>query len=341
MEEELKEEFKKLSLAARKVFEINEDYRTGLLAEIEADESKDETVLSVQQDIDIEKTASECDVKFNEVQEIVQGNLWSRYGLHEVTGAISVAEKTCDRVASIAVDRSEYENYEVQIDFLTKVVKEAVGALSMWEKWTPDAERNVLEGRIRTLKENTCDLEVRKCEFARARKAPEYVSVAYPSIGTMPNVTPFSAQAKPVVRFRPASFPVFDGSKRDFYRWRKDWESLQQQGEPSGSVEVKKIQLLDSIDGRIVKDLRLSSYNTAEDIFRVLTNLQSYAITMEIVEELERIPVMRGNQPRKVIELVQAVEKALVDLTDLGDTGAIKNPLVVRSIESKLPELSS
>ncbi len=262
MEEELKEEFKKLSLAARKVFEINEDYRTGLLAEIEADESKDETVLSVQQDIDIEKTASECDVKFNEVQEIVQGNLWSRYGLHEVTGAISVAEKTCD----------EYENYEVQIDFLTKVVKEAVGALSKWEKWTPDAERNVLEGRIRTLKENTCDLEVRKGEFARVRRGPEDVSVAYPSIGTMPNVTPFSAQAKPVVRFRPASFPVFDGSKRDFYRWRKDWESLQQQGEPSGSVEVKKIQLLDSIDGRIVKDLRLSSYNNAEDIFRVLTN---------------------------------------------------------------------
>ncbi len=105
-------------------------------------------------------------------------------------------------------------------------------------------------------------------------------------------------------------------------------------------MEVKKIQLLDSIDGRIVKDLRLSSYNTAEDIFRVLTNRygNKYAITMEIVEELERIPVMRGNQPRKVIELVQAVEKALVDLTDLGDTGAIKNPLVVRSIESKLPE---
>ncbi len=66
----------------------------------------------------------------------------------------------------------------MQIDFLTKVVKEAVGALSKWEKWTPDAERNVLEGRIRTQKENTCDLEVRKGEFARARRAAEDVSVA-------------------------------------------------------------------------------------------------------------------------------------------------------------------
>lgn len=63
-----------------------------------------------------------------------------------MTGAISAAEKTCDRVASIAVDSSEYENYEVQIDFLIKVVKEAEGALSSWEKLTPGAERKVLEG---------------------------------------------------------------------------------------------------------------------------------------------------------------------------------------------------
>lgn len=77
--------------------------------------------------------------------------------------------------------------------------------------------------------------------------------------------------------------------------------------------------MLDSIAGRIVKDLILSSYNTTEDIFRVFTNRYGnrYAITMETVEELERIPVMRGNQPCKVTELVQTVEKALVDLTGL------------------------
>ncbi|XP_048035062.1 uncharacterized protein LOC125260633 [Megalobrama amblycephala] len=308
---------------------------------MEADESKDEeVVLSMQQEADIRKTASECDAKFNEVERIVQDNLWSRYGLHEVTDAISAAEKACDRVASMAVDGNDYENYEVQIDFLTKLVKEAIRALSNWERWTPDGERKVLEGRARRLKENSNDLEARKGEFARARRAAEDASGINPIVGTMPSATPFIAQATPIVKLRPASLPMFNGSKRDFYRWRKDWESLQQQGEPSGSVEVKKIQLLDSIDDRIVKDLRLSSYNTAEDVFRVLTNRygNKYAITMEIVEELERLPVMRGNQPRRVIELIQTVEKALVDLTDLGDTGAIKNPLVVKSIESKLPE---
>lgn len=33
------------------------------------------------------------------------------------------------------------------------------------------------------------------------------------------------------------------------------------------------------------------------------------------------------------------VQKALQDLSDLGDTGAIKNPLVTKLIESKLPEI--
>lgn len=47
--------------------------------------------------------------------------------------------------------------------------------------------------------------------------------------------------------------------------------------------------------------------------------------------------LLKENQPRKVIELIQTIEKALADLSDLGQTHAIKNPLVTKSIESKLP----
>lgn len=42
-------------------------------------------------------------------------------------------------------------------------------------------------------------------------------------------------------------------------------ESLQRQGEPSGSSEVKKINPLGSMNDRISKDIRLSTYSTAED----------------------------------------------------------------------------
>lgn len=61
-------------------------------------------------------------------------------------------------------------------------------------------------------------------------------------------------------------------------------------------------------------------------------------IALEIIEDLERIPPVRSHQPRKVIDLVQAVEKALNDLIKLESTVAIKNPLEIRSIESKLPD---
>lgn len=98
--------------------------------------------------------------------------------------------------------------------------------------------------------------------------------------------------------------------------------------------------MLDSLEERITRDLRLISYQEADDIFRILENRfgNRTAISVEIVEEVQRIPPVKNHQPRKIVELIQTVEKALQDLSDLGDTGAIKNPLVTKSIESKLPE---
>ena len=120
----------------------------------------------------------------------------------------------------------------------------------------------------------------------------------------------------PTVRIKPTSLPKFNGFKTNFHRWRKDWESFQRQGEATGSVEVKKIQLLDSVDEKISRDLRLSTYNTAEDIFRVLENRcgNKTTIALEIILDLEKIPHLKSLQPRKVIDVIQSVEKALVTL---------------------------
>lgn len=63
------------------------------------------------------------------------------------------------------------------------------------------------------------------------------------------------------------------------------------------------------------------------------------SIAVELMEELQKLPPIRGQQPRKIIELIQTVEKALNDLRDLGNTGALKNPLMTKSIESKLPDV--
>jgi len=60
-----------------------------------------------------------------------------------VTGPISAAEKNGDQVASIATGSNDYESYEVQIDFLTKLVRETIGAHVR-------AKRHLLRIRVKT-----------------------------------------------------------------------------------------------------------------------------------------------------------------------------------------------
>lgn len=142
------------------------------------------------------------------------------------------------------------------------------------------------------------------------------------------------------IRLKPTALPQFDGNRRNFYPWKEEWEALQRQGEPTGSKEVKKIQLLGSFDDKVARDLRLSTYATADEIFRVLQNRfgSQTAIALEIIEDLQALPPVKGHHPRKIVDLIQIVEKALYDLSELKNTGCLKNPLVTKSLESKLPE---
>lgn len=84
------------------------------------------------------------------------------------------------------------------------------------------------------------------------------------------------------------------------------------------------------------RSIQLSRSKEAPVLQNRLGNRESTA--MEIIEDLERIPPLKSYQPRKVIDLIQTIEKALSDLTELESTGIIKNALVIRSLESKLPD---
>ncbi len=272
------------------------------------------------------------DAKLDEVRQTVQSNLWRRYGEDEVTSAIQEAGIACDRAHACPITAINRDGYELQLEGVRRLVHDAIASLKAWEKWIPPGQTAHLEGTVKDLRACSNNLEARRAEFLTAqRMAEEERRGREPQPMAVP---------QPVVRIKPTSLPRFTGLKRNFHRWRKDWESLQRQGEPTGSVEVKKFQLLDSVDERIYRDLHLSTHNTAEDIFRVLQNRYGNkpTIALEIIEDLERIPPLKSHQPRKVIDLIRAVEKALNDLTELESTGAIKNPLVIRSIESKLPD---
>lgn len=324
---ELKEEFGKLSDRFRSVLDSNEDYRIGLEADVKA--ADNEAELDEQKETNINKTIKGTEIKMEEVRDIVQTNLWGRYGKNELRTSILEAEEAIDEANRVQVRSDNLEGYEVHLTLLEEKINAAISAMSEWERWIPESSKDELNGRLKELRAAHYRLKLRKAEFAISRRLADQGTSGKPV-----QLPP------PVVKIKPTTLPIFQGSKREFHRWRKDWESLQGQGEPTGSPEVLKIQLLESVSEAIAKELRLSTYTTAADMFRVLDNRygNKTTITVEILEGLDNMPPVKGNQPRKIIDLIQSVEKALADLTELGNVGAMKNPLVIKSIESKLPD---
>ncbi|XP_070403557.1 uncharacterized protein [Nothobranchius furzeri] len=330
-EEMLKDTFDKLTSEAENVMAANEDLEAALLLELELATVKEESLTQQQQD-DLEKTANECQKKLNEVKSLIQSTLWENFGIIEVSTAVKAAEAECEFAADVQPDTKQ-EAYEFILSHLKDLMMTAMEVYRRWKRWIPPEEQRDLQSHLQKLELHIPRLVSRKADFIQTRT--EGHTGRQSLADAIPNYL------VPAIKLKPTSLPKFSGNKRDFHRWKKDWEALQQQGEPTGSKEVKKVQLLSSIEDKIIRELRLTMYNTAEDIFRMLANRfgNETSIAIEIVEELQRLPAVKSHQPRKIVELIQTVEKALQDLNDLGNTGAIRNPLVTKSIESKLPEV--
>ncbi|XP_039456743.1 uncharacterized protein LOC120433854 [Oreochromis aureus] len=331
-EGELKDSFNRLTTEAEKVMEANDDLEAGFIAELETKlDTSEAVVLTEQQKVDLAKTASECELKLKEIKTLVRETLWANFGSAELSTALQAAEAECEHVAAIKPN-GNYEVYDLVLGHLKELVGVAKESYSKWKHWIPSSVRRDLQSNLQRLELCIPRLVSRKADFLEMRiKEDADHLTSLPATSSCP---------VPIIKLKPTALPKFLGNKRDFHRWKKEWVALQGQAEPSGSKEIKKFQLLDSVDEKITRELRLTTYNTADDIFRVLENRfgNQTSIAIEIVEELQRMPAVKSHQPRKIVELIQAVEKALQDLVDLGDTGAIKNPLVTKSIESKLPE---
>lgn len=310
-ENELRDFFRKLTTEVNKVLEANDD--------IEAQYIEENGSLNQEQKADIEKTASECQEKLDELKDIILKTLWANYGDEEVNLAVEAAETAAERVASIAPSENK-EAFEFMLEHFEKLFRNAKDLNTKWKCWAPAEEQKSLQSRVRELERALPTLTARKAEFIQYTK----------SSATTPPLQP-----------TPASLPTFPGTSRAFPRWRRDWEVLQKQGLQTDSQEITKFKLLNSIDKRTARELRLSTYPTADEIFKVLDKRfgNKTAIVIEIVKELQMLPPLKADDPKQIIELTELVEKALTDLGDIGETAAVKNPLLTKSIESKLPDV--
>lgn len=323
-EEELKDSFKSLTMEANKVFEAIDDVEDQYTVESELEGG----ALTDQQRADLEKASSECENKLMELKELIVQTLWVKYGEEELSLAVEAAELEVERVEAIAPSEDK-EIFDFMIAHLGELVKRAKDLHTQWKSWAPPEEQQQLQTRIRKLDRGLMKLTSRKAEFIKVGGKEDN-----------PNFTTTGYTTTPATQSKPASLPKFPGTRGDFHCWRKDWEALQKHGDPTGSKEIKTVQLLDSIDDTTSRNLHLSTYTSADDIFRVLENCYGNKTNnaIAIVEDLQRLSPVKGDQPRKIIELIQLVEKAYIDLSYLGESGAIKNTLMTKSLESKLPD---
>ena len=152
-------------------------------------------------------------------------------------------------------------------------------------------------------------------------------------------IGPTVGAVAPRLKLAPLELPKFTGVRRNFFSWKEKWIKLQSMAEPSGSPELLLFHLLDSVDKAVKNELRLDYCRNANDVFRALEDRYGDVslIADDIVMELQEMQAVRGNNPRETLQLIQKVERALDDLTDIQCPGAINNPLVVRALEKKLP----
>ncbi|KAK7944841.1 hypothetical protein WMY93_000569 [Mugilogobius chulae] len=139
---------------------------------------------------------------------------------------------------------------------LEKLVHKAKEEHQIWNRWAPPAEQRDFDRRLRELELRLPKLVSGKVALIKAASIKEDTE--------RQPVTAHSTAA--AIKLKATALPKFTGIQRDYYRWRREWEALQKQGEPTGSREVRKFQLLDSLDEKVAKDLRLSTYTTADEI---------------------------------------------------------------------------
>ncbi|XP_058508118.1 uncharacterized protein LOC131474324 [Solea solea] len=275
--EELKENFKKLTLESSRVMEANEEMEAAYIAESDVTTAQE---LSDPLKADLEQTEQLCEQKTKEVKLLIQKTLWDVYGEKELSLALHVAEVECKNVSSTQLDVT-LEAYEFMLTHFEKLVQKAKEAHQNWNRWAPSAEQRDFNARLRELEVHLPQLVSWKAAFIKAAK-----------IKVDTEEEPPGRRAVAAIKLKATALPKFAGNQRSYYRWRQEWEALQKQGEPTGSKEVKKFQLLDSLDEKMTKDLCLSTYNSSDDIFQILENRfgNQANIALEIVEELQATP---------------------------------------------------
>lgn len=296
----------------------------------------------------------QCVIVYSDTLLLTRETLYKKFAMPEILLHIEGTEEKYKEVENTNVaDMPEHE-FEALRDGLLEGIHELEQKVIAWERLVSDKVSQHKQA-IYKLKSRARDWELNWKKQSRMSKSePISASADQPSVSVAagahqtvyqpsvpgpslsPSLQPFS---KPQISLERTRLPVFSGDMTDYYRWKAEWVELEQLGNPMRTIGVTRFHLLASLSERVKKDLVLSSCSSPEEMFKRLDNRfgNKARIVLKIAEDIESLPPVKGNNPRKTIELIQAVERALSNLVILGEEDILKNRLVAQSLERKLP----
>ncbi len=195
-EEELRDNFRKLTAEAGKVLEANDDVEGQCI-----EENSDAEELSEQQKSDLVKTANECERKLQELKDLIQRTLWANFGEYELTQAMTTAESQAENVGAVDPTKNP-DAYLFMIGQLEKLVKAAKEVHKHWKCWAPPAEQQQFQSRIKDLETILPNLTIRQADFTGAHVRGETSRLS---------TTSNSSVATPAIKLKPAVLPKFSG----------------------------------------------------------------------------------------------------------------------------------
>ena len=133
-EQDLENGFNALTVAAEKLWEVNNDLEAKLIADEEAElDTGEEAVLTEQQKAVLTKTANESAFKLKEIKHLVQDVLWSNFGANEVLTSLEFVESECNHTAAIDLSGKQ-EAYEFMLTHLQDLTKTARELHDRWKR---------------------------------------------------------------------------------------------------------------------------------------------------------------------------------------------------------------
>lgn len=297
---------------------------------------------------------------FREAFQLARDTLWTKFASSEIQQHVDGTEEKCKEVEAISFDDMTENDFDSHREGLWETIHDFEQKVLAWERIVSD-KVNPHKQLLYKFRSRVRDWELRWKKSSRTPK-PEpsaagmqqtsnqsSVQISLDQHSTSASNQPSAPAAppsqslptilKPQISLERTRLPIFSGNMTDYYQWKAEWTELETLGNPLRTAGVTRFHLLASLTEKVKRDLVLSSCVTVEEMVKRLDHRfgNKAKIVLKIAEEVESLPAVRGNNPRKTIELIQAVERALSNLVILGEEDIVKNRLVAQSLERKLP----